>query len=447
MRQSSGENLKRVMGNIKDGLKQLGTTLVVVFSLCQIAPTLRAQAATVDSASSIVDQLQSNPEMKVTQELLAKVQHLIEAKPTDSTAHLALGTCYDRLSMPDQAAEQFREAIRLAPNDPRCVMQLVRAQLHSGQWQPAMTLLEEGYKRFPKDKDVMYAYGAYLAHMNRKDEAFALFQKGLKENPHTLGLASAIGQLELDHGQYVRAVAWADQDLSIDQSYWPANTIEGQGLYLGGHFDRALRPLSIAYAHNPLQPNICLYYANCCSWAGDYDQALAPCLYYLSATQSFSSKNRSAKEVLEKILRKLPPAYVSERMAVLLPAINRRNPNAAFLFGLGDVLDTVGMHTIACRQYQAGLAMQKSYSMDNDDYRHAFARALLRLGMDLEVDQRNYEEALNCYHSAYKLFPKDRQIAMHWKRLSSRYAAKSNGLAWNLKDWIAEMTQASTKGE
>jgi tetratricopeptide (TPR) repeat protein len=190
-----------------------------------------------------------------------------------------------------------------------------------------------------------------------------------------------------------------------------------------------------------------LYYANCCSWTGDYVQALPPALNYLSITSSFTSFNKSAKEVVEKILRKLPPAYVSQRIAELAPSINKRNPNAAFFFALGDVLDTVGMHSDAILQYRSGLGMEKSYSMDNDDFRHAFARGFLRLGMDLEGTGRNYDRALRCYDVAYRLFPQDHQIDMHLTRLKERCNTRANDLAWNLKDWMAGLTQASAKGE
>ncbi|MGH9554082.1 MAG: hypothetical protein ACRD3W_32185, partial [Terriglobales bacterium] len=102
-----------------------------------------------------------------------------------------------------------------------------------------------------------------------------------------------------------------------------------------------------------------------------------------------------------------------------------------FHFALGDVLDSAAMTDLAIEQYQSGLAMQPD-----------FARAVFRLGKDLELHRHEYERALFCYTRASELDPKDREIAAYCNRLKARLPERRSDLAWRLKDWIVASIHA-----
>jgi tetratricopeptide (TPR) repeat protein len=89
------------------------------------------------------------------------------------------------------------------------------------------------------------------------------------------------------------------------------------------------------------------------------------------------------------------------------------------------------MNELAIDHWNAGLQVEPT-----------FARAIFRMGRELELYRHEYKEALQCYERAHILKPDDREIEAYLVRLKERYPQRPFDIAWNLKDWLSGRAEA-----
>jgi len=412
--------------------KQLLVLTAVIAGLsaataCQAAVETPVSA---DSLRQIEERLERSEDQPVTNDMIEQVQAVLAGDPHNRDAHLILAQCYDRLGLPDMADEEFTLCVQYSPDDPHALVELVKAEIKSGRPQIAMKLLVAAGKRFPNNDEVTFWYANYLATTNRTNEASALYNLALKHNAKILGLASALGQLRLEDRRFGDAVQLANQDLALDKNFPLAYRIKGFALAYMSRWSEAQEPLRIAYKEQPFKGGVAFMYAKACSWSGDYHNALEPALVDLALTSSLDSNNIDQKLALVRILRKLPHDFASAKIAIVSTNLDKSLHNPAFHFALGDVLDHADMHEIAIEQYHKGLQIAPDY-----------ARAIFRLGKDMELHKQQYKEALFCYTRAHELAPQDTEINAYYQRLQQRLENRNEDIAWKLKDWLASFHQ------
>ncbi|MGG2324689.1 tetratricopeptide repeat protein, partial [Salmonella enterica] len=88
-----------------------------------------------------------------------------------------------KVGLNDQATEQFRQAIRLAPKDPHPMVELVRQLVKVGELQAAKDILDEAKKRFPNDAEVQYWDGNFLYSQKDMVNAEKAYNSALLKNP------------------------------------------------------------------------------------------------------------------------------------------------------------------------------------------------------------------------------------------------------------------------
>jgi tetratricopeptide (TPR) repeat protein len=382
--------------------------------------------AATDELKQIEERLEIDKNQPVTDDMIEQVQAVLANDPQNRDAHMILAQCYDRLGLPDQADQEFTLAVKYSPDDPHALVELVKAEIKSGHPQVAMKMLEAAGKRFPNDAEVMFWYANYLATTNKTKEATALYKIALEHNAKILGLASALGQLRLEDRRFGDAVQLANQDLALDKNFVLAYRVKGFALAFMSRWSEAQEPLRIAYKEQPFKGGVAYMYAKACAWSGDYQDALEPALVALAVSSNLETNNYEQKVALARILRNVPRDKAIAKIGIVSNNLDLSMPNPAFHFALGDVLDRADMHDTAIEQYHKGLQMAPN-----------FARAIFRLGKDMELYKQQYKEALFCYTRAHELAPQDAEIDAYYQRLRQRLEMRNEDVAWRLKDWIA----------
>lgn len=368
----------------------------------------------------IQDQL--DKDTPVAEKTFDELAGVLTTDPRNYTARLLLGTCFDKIGMPEQAQEQFDLATTYFPADPKAVIALVQANLKRGQPDAAMRLLDAASRRFPKEQILVFWSG------NLGGEA--LYKVAKEKNRNLLGLPSFLGDKLLKKGRYGDAVRLADQDLDADREYWPAFRVKGCALLSLGNYGRAYQPLRIAFDKIPYTSLVAEKFARACIWAGRYEEAIEPALVDLALTATLESNNDAAKKALYAILSRVPKTRARAKILTCNDTIDKTFKNGAYHFALGDVLDHLGWNELAMNEYQSGLQENPG-----------FARGIFRLGKDYEMQTRNYDEALTCYQKAHMLSPEDKEITAYLLRLQTRLPERKQDLAWRLKDWLRGSVQ------
>lgn len=359
---------------------------------------------------------------ELSDEVYAQLDNIIAKEPTNYRAHLYLGNCYSKLGLPDNAIEEFKLATKYGPNEPKAFTELVKTQIRLGQMPAAMELLKEAQKKFPKDPDVLYLSGKELLAKGRLPEAQTIWEIAMEKDKRPIGLASSLAEVALMQGNFAKARALAEQDLALDPKFAMANRIYGLALASTGHFEQSIEPLSKAYEQMPFKTGLADNLAACAVWASKWKIALEPAIISLGATASLDANNPKEKARLYQVFRHVTAKEIERAIESATIKIGKRPPGAYF-FALGDVLDGMNMRRLAMEQYRRGLEEEPG-----------FGRGWFRLGKDLEIYAKDYQQALQCYQKAHAYRMQDKEIAMHMYSLSDKLSKRDLDWSWKLKD-------------
>jgi tetratricopeptide (TPR) repeat protein len=105
-----------------------------------------------------------------------------------------LGTLYRDAGQYAEAVESFRQIAALdADSAPRAAVQIVETYRTAKDYDNASREADAAYKKFPKDKMVVFAHASLLAEMGKSDEALSETKGLLKGQPDLETLISAAG--------------------------------------------------------------------------------------------------------------------------------------------------------------------------------------------------------------------------------------------------------------
>lgn len=388
--------------------------------------TLSSAAAAELSSKAQLDNIEKRIEKdELGDDVYGQLDKIIQSEPTNYRAHLYLGNCYDKLGLPEQALEEFKLATQYGPKEPKAFVEMVKAQIKMGQVPSAMGLIGEAKKKFPNDPEVLFWSGNFLQSKGRWEEAKTAYILAMSQKKQILGLPSAMAEIKLMEGDFPQAKVLAQADLAKDPNYAMANRIYGLALASTGRFEQSIEPLNKAYQQQPFKQGLAENLSACAVWAGKWKIALEPAIIALGATATLDSNNLKEKNRLIEIFRHTKPDEIE--MAIKSATIKAgKHPPGAFFFALGDVLDGVNMRHLAIEQYKRGLQEEP-----------AFGRGWFRLGKDLEIYAKDYQQALQCYQKAHAFRMKDQEIAMAMYSLSDKLAKRDQDWSWKLKDVLS----------
>lgn len=177
----------------------------------------------------------------------ALFRRVLQLEPTSLLAHRNLASALIAQNKPDAAIEEYKEVIKLAPQDQAAKLELAHLYLGRGEFAEALsTLAGIPRNRFPPD--AIPAQAASLLGLGRREEAAALIPR-TKRSP---ALAAELAEVFLDGNAPEYAIQAADAALAGSQRA-PARLyyLKGRALQATGNSSAALSNLRQALARDP----------------------------------------------------------------------------------------------------------------------------------------------------------------------------------------------------
>jgi tetratricopeptide (TPR) repeat protein len=367
-------------------------------------------------------------EGQISNESSQDLEMLIEQDPRNARAHMLMGNALELLGLKEQALDQFKSAVRYAPNDPHALVELIKEYIKLGQMEQAKIAMDDARKRFPKDYEIMFWLGNFYLSRGQYSDAAHQYQAAYKSGKPIPGLASAMGQIALQRGKFGDAIAYADEDIRQKPKFPMANQIKGLALEHMGLYREALNPLKIAYDADPYKPDIAYAFAQSLYWVGYNTAAMRPALLYLAMRANLNNKDMRASRLVSDIMSQLSESYASVAISESSLRVPE-NLKAAYHFALADLLDQRHFRSLAITEYLNGLKIKPD-----------FGKGWYALGLDYETGENNYAKALECYKKARLFAPEDKQIMNQERRLQDRLSGRNDDVAWQLKDEIKRLS-------
>jgi tetratricopeptide (TPR) repeat protein len=136
----------------------------------------------------------------------------IAAKPDYASSYARLGLLYLQGNRLDQAAVEFREALRLDPSRGDTASSLVtvlrsqaRAAVQSGEVEKGLAFLIEARKVTPNNADVLYDFGIVALRMSLFPDALQAFHEELATRKDDPSGAYGLGRAQMGLAKYAEA--------------------------------------------------------------------------------------------------------------------------------------------------------------------------------------------------------------------------------------------------
>jgi tetratricopeptide (TPR) repeat protein len=379
---------------------------------------------------------------EISNKSFQEIQDLAEKDPNNYHIRIVLGQCLQAHGLPEQALEQYNLAIKLAPNAPEPVAELIKAKLKAGQLKEAEDLITSSRQRFPNSPEILFWVGNYLVSKNQLSAASKLYLEALSKGKTVVGLPTAMAKIELNNAQqqrnpyaanayYLQAIYLADKDLKVDSKLGDAYHVKGLALMKMGKIAEAIAPLQKAFDSNPKNRDLDLALARCLNWSGNYAGALVPACIYVAEEPENVSGGKDPKQILASILARMSESEIKQSLSSLFtrPGLNR---NARFHYALAQFLDGRNLRLLANEQYKAALIL----SPDSSD-------AWFHLAYNQENYEQDYQAALESYKNALRYSNGNATIANHLRRLEDRLGQRKDDLAWQLRDKLLRLKKGS----
>ena len=144
-----------------------------------------------------------------------KLDRAMAEDPQEPSVHSAMALLYDRLELPAKADAEFREALRLGPNDPDILNNYAIYLCRTGKTdQGVKFFMTAAHNRLYRTPETAYTNaGVCLRGGNRLDQAEQQFQKALNLRPNDPEAAYQLVDLEYSRSNLSGARMQLDQYL------------------------------------------------------------------------------------------------------------------------------------------------------------------------------------------------------------------------------------------
>lgn len=149
--------------------------------------------------------------------LAAAAAEKLRALPASVQSHQFAAEDLDRRGTHALAAREWREAVQLAPDDPRIKTKLVWSLYRARDYEAALPLIEELRKRTPESAELNFLHGATLLNQGLPREAIPYLETAVRLRPGLLPNRAALGQALLQSGQVQRAIPHLEAALAADE--------------------------------------------------------------------------------------------------------------------------------------------------------------------------------------------------------------------------------------
>ena len=291
-------------------------------------------------------------------EAIRILSQMIKDRPSSAVPHAGLATMYIQQNRLEEAVAEFREALRLNPQDDASRVSYVKVLVSLPDFATALPIARDYLDRHPNEFEALYLMGWIDRELGNYDEARAKLTQAVRLNPnhfdahYSLGVVLAkIGQPALARTQLEKAL---QIDPSSDQTHFRlANVLRSLGLQ-----DEAKKQLEL--------------YQTSSAERAKKDVA--------------TNKANQAKEFLQK-------GEIQRAVDLYKEAVQQNPKNARMLFSLALALDEKG-------DFQSeGEAIEKAIQIDP-----GFAPAHNQLGL-VRLQAGEIREAEQEFRTAVSLSP------------------------------------------
>jgi arylsulfatase A-like enzyme/Flp pilus assembly protein TadD len=153
------------------------------------------------------------------EDAVAKMREVIAADGKIMDAHLTLGNWLVRLRRPDEAAEAFKRALALKPDDEIALGNLTGVLMARGRTQDALEALEvfgTALKVNPKNPQSWYQLATLYLDLGRVQEARSSFAEALAANPKMGAAMNGLAAIAFETGELAKAESLVRQALEIE---------------------------------------------------------------------------------------------------------------------------------------------------------------------------------------------------------------------------------------
>src|ERR1051325_1699634 len=152
--------------------------------------------------------------------------------PASARAHWKYGFALQKADRTDEAAEQYKIALRLNPNEKEVHYNLGQILANQARWEEAKTELHEALSGKSRDAEIHFEYGRVLNGLGRRDEARAQFEFATRLSPRSGSLHYDYAIFLSEHGEIDNAIREFEIALKHDPKKSEAHWQLGHAYYL-----------------------------------------------------------------------------------------------------------------------------------------------------------------------------------------------------------------------
>lgn len=164
----------------------------------------------------------------------------------DAAPWLELGRLYHAHELTDPAAICYREAIRLAPEEPRAWYGLAQAEADLGEPEAALASLDKVVVLEPGYAPAYWRRARLQSNLGRLDAAERDFERATEVDPEDLAGWVGLAEIHLQRGRPREAIPILQRVLAADPANGVAGQLLGSALRAIGEEEGARRALGLA---------------------------------------------------------------------------------------------------------------------------------------------------------------------------------------------------------
>jgi tetratricopeptide (TPR) repeat protein len=154
--------------------------------------------------------------------------------PTSLETHLHAAKTFDAQGLSREAADEWREAVKIVPGDVRIETGLAWSLFRSHEFRAALTVLIDLLKVEHDSRELNFLYGASLVNLDEPKKAIGRLEAAIRVDENFLPAQAALGQALLQTAQpllaipHLKAALAADEDASTHFRLLRAYQLAGQ---------------------------------------------------------------------------------------------------------------------------------------------------------------------------------------------------------------------------
>ena len=177
--------------------------------------------------------------------------HTLQVTKDNFYAHNGLGRAYEQQGKTNLAIFQYKEALRIVPNDPEFLTHLGNALDNQGKTLQAIEAYEEALKGNPRLADGHYNLGLSLVKLGRLNEAVDQYRDALKWKPESPLIQIDLGNVLDDLGRTAEAIGQYEEALRLSPDLAQGHYNLAVALQRQGRFAEAAPHVEEAFRLDP----------------------------------------------------------------------------------------------------------------------------------------------------------------------------------------------------